>query len=417
LMTASRLLRMTSRRAKGFDILMRAHHMALSPAIDRRIVDQLARATALERTGVATGLWQFYDDTVRGAVSDFRRKANADPRRFVGSRLLVVKGAKPGERGVIMADYTYVFPLLAGLFDLEAIARRYFIVLEPSWSDCCTPEILQFTRFDFPVLIQSIEPRDKPLLAKVGGNCSLVPTAPNWWVDYRTMRPAPAAERDIDVIMIAAWARFKRHWRFFRILSNLKRRGHRLKVALVGYQNDKTGADILAEARYFGVEDQVQLFERLSAAEVAGLLSRSKLHLLWSRREGANRAIIEAMLADVPVIVREGLTYGLKYPYINEQTGRFATEDNLADVLLEVMANRARYSPREWVLNNMTCQKAVTILEGRLQECARAVGEPWTSGIVARTSALDTQQYWDPADRARFAADYQFLESTIRASA
>jgi hypothetical protein len=36
------------------------------------------------------------------------------------------------------------------------------------------------------------------------------------------------------------------HWRFFRILSNLKRRGHRLKVALVGYQNDKTGADILA---------------------------------------------------------------------------------------------------------------------------------------------------------------------------
>ena len=29
------------------------------------------------------------------------------------------------------------------------------------------------------------------------------------------------------------------------------------------------------------------------------------------------------MLCDVPVIVREGLTFGFRYPYINDATGRF----------------------------------------------------------------------------------------------
>ena len=67
---------------------------------------------------------------------------------------------------------------------------------------------------------------------------------------------------------------------------------------------------------------------------MSALLARSKIHVLWSRRECANRAIIEAMLADVPVIVREGLTFGYPYPYINEHTGRFVPERDLGDAML-----------------------------------------------------------------------------------
>ncbi len=171
LLAAARLLRMTSRQAQGFDLLIRAHHPAFSPGIDRRIVDEIARCTALERSDKRTGLWDFYEQIVRTAVSTFRA-TGADPRRFVGSRILVVKRAAPRERGVLMVDYTYVFPLLAGLFDLKAIADRYFIVLEPSWSDCCTPEILQFTRLDSPVLVQSVEPRDSVLFGALRSNCS-----------------------------------------------------------------------------------------------------------------------------------------------------------------------------------------------------------------------------------------------------
>jgi glycosyltransferase involved in cell wall biosynthesis len=158
----------------------------------------------------------------------------------------------------------------------------------------------------------------------------------------------------------------------------------------------------------------VELFERLSQTEVSALLARSKVHVLWSRRECANRAIIEAMLADVPVIVRTGLTFGFKYPYINEQTGRFVDEAALGDAILEMIECRASYSPRRWVLEHMTCQQATAAVEATVRAAAAELGEPWTSGLVIRTSTLDTQKYWDETDRDRFTDDYRFLEASVR---
>src|SRR5207344_1058889 len=103
-----------------------------------------------------------------------------------------------------------------------------------------------------------------------------------------------------------------------------------LKTVLVGYRYDRTREDIEGLAAHFGIKDQIETYERISQTEVSALLARSKVHVLWSRRECANRAIIEAMMADVPVIVRDGLTFGYRYPYINEQTGRFVPEARLA---------------------------------------------------------------------------------------
>jgi glycosyltransferase involved in cell wall biosynthesis len=400
-------------RARGFALLTRLHSGGFSPAVDRVVIDVIRDAVATERGGRDTGLGVLCDRQIHDAVAAFRGGTNPDPTCLIGSRMLVVKTWRPGERGVLVVDYTYVFPLLAGLFDVAKIAERYVIVLEPSWSDSCTPELLPFTRFEFPVLVQTIEPRDHDLFERLAGNCSCVPIAPNWWVDHRIMRPRPGGERDIDVIMVAAWANFKRHWRFFRVLADLRRRGHRLKIALVGYQGDLSKGTIEDQARYFGVHDQLELFERVPADQVGTLLSRSKVHVLWSRREGANRAIIEAMLAGVPVIVRNGLTYGYRYPYINPQTGQFVAEAGLGDAILEMIAERDRYAPREWVLEHMTAEKATAILQDRVREQTFAMGEPWTEGLVVKTSTLDAQQYWNPDDRSRFDADYAFLESAL----
>jgi glycosyltransferase involved in cell wall biosynthesis len=205
----------------------------------------------------------------------------------------------------------------------------------------------------------------------------------------------------------------KRHWRFFRALSTLRGRGHRLRVALVGYNYGWTRRNIEEQADYFGVRDQIEIHERISYEEVWTLLWRSKIHVMWSRREGSNRAIIEAMMADVPVIVREGLTFGYRYPYINEHTGRFVKDADLADAMLEMLESRDRYAPREWIIQNMTCRTATEALERHLRLAAQAAGEPWSEGLVQKTSGLDGQRYVNPADRDRFADDYRFLESTI----
>jgi glycosyltransferase involved in cell wall biosynthesis len=397
-------------RARGFKLLMRLHSSAWSPRVDRRIARRIRAAQEQERGGVQSGLGFLYQQTVDEAVRAHLSKDT--PTKVPGARLLVVKSASGQERGAIVIDYSYVFPLTAGLYDLNKLAERYRLVLEPSWAGACTPDILLFTRVGHPVYVQTIEPRDRDFIESLGTNLQVVPIAANWWADPR--QEPPSAERDIDVAMVAAWSDIKRHWRFFRALQELKRRGHRLRAALVGYAYDRSREDIETLAAYYGVADQIATYERISPAQVSQILARSKIHVLWSRRECANRAIIEAMLADTPVIVRDGLTFGFKYPYINEHTGRFVAEHELADAMVEMIRNRHRYSPRGWVLNHMTSSHATATLEEHLRRDARAAGEPWTVGLTMKTSALDTQAYLDPGDAKRFQADYEFVASCRR---
>jgi glycosyltransferase involved in cell wall biosynthesis len=412
---AGRLLWLRRDKALAFKVLSRVHRSAGSQAATRVVERLLTRAGARERSGDSTGLWSFYDAHVRSAVADPGAAAIvANPAGLLNYRALVVKSATDRERGVLVIDYSYIFPLFAALYDVEAIARRYYLVLEPSWRGLCTADVLAYSRYAFPVFVETVEPRDTAFLAALQANFVPVPIAANWWVDHRIVRPDPAVARDIDVVMVAAWSSVKRHWRFFRALADLRRRGHRLRVALLGYPLDRTRAQIEEAAQAFGIRDQIELHDNLPLARVVDLLTRAKVHVLWSRKEGANRAIVEALFADVPVIAREGLSYGFPYPYINPSTGRFASEQNLGNALLDAITNRARYEPRKWALAHMSCQRATEILEERIRATAVAAGERWTAPLAVKTVQLDSQRYWDPSDRDRFEDDYAFLKTTLR---
>jgi glycosyltransferase involved in cell wall biosynthesis len=396
-------------------MLMRLHSGALSKTIDARIAALFRSELAKYRDGRSPGLSALFDGLIAEAVDGFYRGDKPNPERLIGSRLLVIKSWSPGERGVLVVDYSNIFPLVPGLFDLEAIAERYRIVLEPSWAGVCTPDILLYSRLGAPVYIETVEPRDREFLETIGTNLAPVPLAANWWVDHR-VSPSVSAERDIDVIMVAAWGGIKRHWRFLKALGRLRRRGHRVRTMLIGYPQELTMADIRALAERFGVSDQVETREWLTREEVGAMLARAKVFVLWSRRECANRAIIEAMEADVPVIVRKGLTFGYAYPYINERTGRFVAEDDLGDGILEMLEHRNGLAPRDWILSNMTPERGTRILEDHLRGEAARAGEPWTSGLAVKTSNLVTQIYWHEGDRAKFDADYDFLRKCVRSS-
>jgi glycosyltransferase involved in cell wall biosynthesis len=402
-------------KPKAFNLISRIHRSGGSDLITSGIQRVLASLHRRERSGQATGLWRVYEDHTRNALALPEAAGMVkQPDTLFGYRVLVLKSATENERGVIVIDYSYIFPLFAALFDIESIARRYHIVLEPSWRGLCTADILAYSRFEFPVFVQTIEPRDIAFMQSLGANFITVPISANWWVDHRLVTPQPDVRRDIDVIMVAAWSDIKRHWRFFKVLAELRERGHLLKVALVGYRADKQRAAIEEEARHFGVADQVTIHEQLSLQEVGGLLARARVHVLWSRKEGANRAIIEALFADVPIVVREGLSYGHRYPYVNAETGRFATEETLGQALLDVLANPEQFHPRAWAMANMSCHRATEILEASIRAHAEAAGEPWTRGLVVKTVHLDSQRYWNPEDIQRFEADYRFLKSHQR---
>jgi glycosyltransferase involved in cell wall biosynthesis len=406
---ASTGLRLAGKRARSLSLDSTIHRNSFSSFADRVVERRLHWTLAHDR-----GLIQQHVDELRPAPAT--EALFNDPARLLGRRILAVKSARPGEKGVLMLDYFFVFPLFARWFDVKTIASRYHIVLEPSWSGYFDLDLLCFAGLDFPVFVQNYEPRDLAFVERLKTNLISIPIAGNWWVDHRIFRPLPDTARDADVLLIAAWARYKRHEKFFAALARLRARGVRLRTVLVGYRGDLTRDDIFRLAHEYGVADQVEMYERLKLDEVNRQLNRVKANVLWSRREGFNRALIEGFFAGTPGILRHGFNFGYAYPYINPQTGAFATEESLPDTLLDVCRNTSRYTPRAWVLSNMSPQIATRIVDEAIGAYCDRAGENWTlGGLSVKTTALDQMSYWDEAERPKFEEDYAFLRSMLRA--
>jgi glycosyltransferase involved in cell wall biosynthesis len=337
-----------------------------------------------------------------------------DPTTLLGSRVIVLKSPGRNERGVILLDYNFVFPLFAKLFDLEAVARRYHLVLEPGWSGYCTFDILSYTLLSSPVFVQAFEPRDAAFIGGIRSNLVSVPLATNWWVDHRILRPLPGVEKDADIIVVASWAGYKRHEYILSALNRLKRMGARPRVILIGYPMDRTAREIERLASFYGVRDQVEIYERIPLDQVNYHLNRSKVNLIWSRKEGVNRAIIEGMFAGVPCVVREGFNFGYRYPYINETTGCYSSEADLPEKLLWMIDHYSQFEPRGWVMANMTCQRSTEVLGEAIRRVGTEAGEHWTEGLAVKTAGLNGLKYWDEDDARRFESDYDFLKASIR---
>jgi glycosyltransferase involved in cell wall biosynthesis len=402
-------------RLKAIAVLTKIHRAdfaALPSAIVERVLRDRPGGSGTDyRPHRLSGEWQRYLEGIRASPLGTERAE--DPERLLGLRILALKSPGPRERGVLVLDYAYVFPAFLKYFDVQRVMDEYYIVLEPSWTGYANLDLLAFSQFRSPVFIQSAEPRDAAFLTNIGSNLLPVPIAANWWVDHRVFRPL-GLEKDIDLIMVASWAPFKRHERIFAALAALRRRGHVLRTMLVGYRNLRSAPDVDALARYHGVRDQVEIVEGLTPEQVNVQYNRARANILWSRREGCNRAIIEGMFADVPCIVREGFNYGYHYEYTNPQTAVYATERSLPDTLLEVCSGTGQFRPREWVANRMTCQHAAGILNAHIRRVAEAAGEAWTNDIAVKHSELGSSRHWNPDDAARFQPDYRRLAQLIR---
>jgi hypothetical protein len=95
-------------------------------------------------------------------------------------------------------------------------------------------------------------------------------------------------------------------------------------------------------------------------------------------------------------------------------TGCFASESELPDKLEWLTSNYSRFEPREWVMKNMSAQRATELLGESILRVALARGEQWTQGPVVKVNRLHDMAYWDASDRERFEADYVFLRTALR---
>jgi glycosyltransferase involved in cell wall biosynthesis len=375
-----------------------------------RLFLSLTMGKALLNSPKFTATIQNYIDELK--VAPGKEKIVADPTRMLTNMAIVVRKWTPEGKGILIIKYSYYFPLFLKKFDIDSVTSRYHIVLEPSWAGYFDLDILSYCTLAHSVFVMTYEERDKNLIEQLDSNLKSIEVGPNWWVDFDNFKPQNV-KRDIDVIVIASWSSFKRHHYILKALVTLKKSmtDYSLKVAFVGYAGDISSEFMRSMVKYYDMQDSVEFYETVPTEQVANLLMRSKVNLLWSRFEGNNRSIIEGMFCDTPVVIREGHNFGYKYPYINSLTGVFSSENELPQILESIISGKLNFSPRDYVKKQHNYLVAIKQIEDAIKEFETSSELlPNCDGKINRLSSMS---YLDTVTAEKYIEDYHFLKSTI----
>jgi glycosyltransferase involved in cell wall biosynthesis len=311
------------------------------------------------------------------------------------------------EKGVVFISFENQWAKLLTLPNVEEFAARYTLVLAPGWSP---PHSLVNVLFParYPGRIHTLisNAEDLETFARIAPNVTPLPLYASSWVDPRLFKPLPRSRRDVDLLMVANFGKFKRHFALFRALQSMPRG---LRVTLVGQSQDARDAgSILAEADLYGVRDRFTLLRDVPYERLAELFCRSRATVVLSRREGSCVVVAESLFADAPCALLRGAAIGSR-AFLNDQTGVLLDERDLAAELVRFVERVDDFRPREWAESRISCVESSRVLNEALKESALCAGEDWSEDIATLAWAPDPVLP-RAADHARVERAYLDLE-------
>lgn len=152
-------------------------------------------------------------------------RENSEPSRQGNLIILKAPCDDTGERGVLVLKYNGTFEEVPAVFDLPELLKRYWVVLEPSSFRNVESSLFFYGASKASVVVQCNTESDYMVMPKLGMNFTPVRLGAGDWIDSNRFGPATSAEREFDVVMVAAWSRLKRHRVLFRSLAALKSNG------------------------------------------------------------------------------------------------------------------------------------------------------------------------------------------------
>jgi glycosyltransferase involved in cell wall biosynthesis len=239
----------------------------------------------------------------------------------------------PREKGVVFVSFENQMARLAKSTDLRRFAERYTLVASPSW---CPPHSVFTYLFPmvYPDRILSLISNRKDLtyFPRISSKYNMMPLYASNWVDPSEFRPIPKADKNIDIFMLANFAKYKRHYAFFRALQDVPRD---FRVVLNGQSEPgRSRETLLNEAGAYGVRDRFELRENVTDEELHDNLVHAKTSVILSMREGSCVAVVESMFANTPIGLLEDAEVGSK-AFITPQTGRLLKHANLGEQLTD----------------------------------------------------------------------------------
>ena len=354
-----------------------------------RLAPLLAPARADEWRRHQTGLARYFGD-----FADIRDST-------VTTSLVLKEPGADGEKGVFYSSFEYNWLRIARAPGARDFFRDYYLVGASSWSP---PDYASFVHLtglsDDPVFVGISNRADLEAYRIAAPVIEPLPLMACDWINPAHYKPRPRSERTIDILMVANWLSFKRHWLLFEALRDLPTT---LSVVLVGRNGGgRTEKDIRDEARAFGVRQDLTLYTDIGIDRVTELQCDARIALLFSAREGSCVAPVECFFANTPVGMMHDCHVGSR-AYINDQTGMLFGRQDLYRQIEAFLAGADTFAPREWAMENVTCYKASSALNARLNEYARGKGHPWTRDIAPLCWRY-VPQHVDAVDATRLSA-------------
>jgi hypothetical protein len=313
------------------------------------------------------------------------------------------------EKGVVFVSFDNQMARLAKAGNLRKFASQYTLILSPQWSPPHSVASYLFPRlYPDPIICLISNSRDLELFPRISDKYRMVPLYASNWVDAREFNPISFAEKDIDIFMLANFAKYKRHHALFAALGGLPRN---YRVVLAGQSERGRGQDTLrGEAAAFGVRDKIEILENISDKQLHDCFVRAKTSLILSRREGSCVAVVESMFANTPVGVYEDAEVGSRV-FVNQHTGRLLHHDHLSEQLIDFVESSKQYEPRIWVIENgVDCVASSRILNEALKNQSLARGDEWTEDI-ATLRWRPNPQYYDSRDAKRLLPCYEQMKN------
>lgn len=329
----------------------------------------------------------------------------------VAKAIILKPPVGPHEKGVLLVAFEDHWLRLLRHGDLKRLSRDYHLLLSPTWSP----------PHDLPMLLaRKLWPErlftfvsnlhDLAVFNRLLPDVTPFGLLASNWVNADLFAPRPDIAKQFDIVMLANFAAYKRHFLLFRALRDAPRR---LTVLLLGVPWESRDAKaVMKEAARYGVDDQVTIRVGLSQHDLIAALQSARVSVITTGNEGSCVAITESLLADLPVGLFEDAWIGSK-AFINEETGRLFSHADFPTELADFVSDSAKYRPRSWALeHDIDCIGSTRKLNTWLREDLSRTGEVWTRDIAVH-HWRPTPVYYDPADRElmhpfyeRFPADY-----------
>ena len=320
----------------------------------------------------------------RALVAKLPRYRALIPSSPALTRSIVLKSpGTGGEKGVLLLYFEYNWArLLLGMSpdELRWLGDHYQLVLAASWSPTDYATLaLACSTMDGPLFVQPANHSEAPKIAAFHPKLRVLESLACDWVNPEHYKPKPFAERRTDLIMIANWGAFKRHWELFEALAKMP---PALRVVLIGQkEGGRTMETIRALAADYCVPQNLELHESLPIDQVSAMQCDAKVSVLMSRREGGCVAAVESLFAGCALAMREDAHVGSR-AHINAQTGALLRPGRVAEDLMQLLECAHSLNPRKWAIDHISCQRTTERMNAVLKAHAISEGRPWTRDLA-----------------------------------